>query len=368
MKRLTAILAVILLLFTCACGQIPDSSTATASSTPSATVAVFTSAPDGPSGDTQSNTLYAYFIDVGQADSALLVYNDYTVLIDAGNVADGPDVVSFIKKLGISSLDVVIATHAHEDHAGGLANVLSNLPAEKIYSPVSGYSSACFREFKEEAEKQNGIILARQGLSWKEGDVKFNVLWPIAPENEDTNNTSIVLKVTYKSVSYLFTGDIEHDAESRLVETGADLSANILKSGHHGSDTSSSYLFMRSVLPQIAVISVGEGNSYGHPNQSVLDKYAQAEIKTYRTDHSGTVTVSTDGTAITVTTAGSSEELSGATATPGFSQIQYIGNKNSKNFHDESCSSLPKEENRIYFASRQSAVDSGYSPCGICNP
>ncbi len=356
MKKILALILALMLLFSVGCGG--NSETASApTATPTATAIV--SANDG---------LEVYFIDVGQADSILVVQGESTMLIDGGNVADGPDVVRFIKNKGISTLDVVVNTHAHEDHAGGLATIVDEFTVKKIYAPVNSYNSVCFSEFVDAAGRQCGITLCKKGMNWNIGNAKVSVFWPQDAASQDTNNTSIVLKLVYGNISYLFTGDAEQTAESAMVNAGCDLKADILKVGHHGSSTSSSYLFLRTVLPQVAIISVGEGNSYGHPEKVVLDRYAQAEIKVYRTDEVGTICVSTDGKTIKTTYNGVTDEAVKQTATPALTETYYIGNKNSKKFHYSTCTGLPKEENRVEFDSRETAINNGYSPCGICKP
>ncbi len=217
--------------------------------------------------------LNVYFIDVGQADSVFLTCNGESMLIDGGNAEDAPTVTAFIKKLGIDTLDYVVATHAHEDHAGGLGGIIPEFTVKKVLSPVKEYNSVCFRNFVKSANEQCGITLCSAGERWTLGNAEIYSLWPLDAEDEETNNTSIVLKAVFGAVSYLFCGDLESDAETRLIETGADLSANVLKAGHHGSDTSSSYYFLRSVMPQFAIISCGKDNSYGHPHKSTLEKF-----------------------------------------------------------------------------------------------
>ncbi len=345
MKRFLALILSLLLILCCGC------------------------APASPQQQEQSanEKIAVYFIDVGQADCALVTLNGKNMLIDGGNVEDGPDVVSFIKKLGITTLDYVIATHAHEDHAGGLGTIINNFTVKNVYSPVSTYSSTCFKEFVEAADKQCGVTLCKQGMSFDLGGASAKVLWPIKPAEEDTNNTSIVLKLTYGDISFLFTGDLEHDAETRLVETGADLRADVLKVGHHGSDTSSSYLFLRSVLPQIGIISCGKDNSYGHPHDVILERYEQAEVKLLRTDEVGTVKISSDGTTISVAYGDFNQNYEKTEATPAL-DTYYIGNKSSKKFHLPSCNKIPSAENSIKLKDRDDAVGRGYTPCGICKP
>ena len=170
--------------------------------------------------------LNVYFIDVGQADSVFLTCNGESMLIDGGNAEDAPTVTSFIKNLGIDTLDYVVATHAHEDHAGGLGGIIPEFTVKKVLSPVKEYNSVCFRNFVKSANEQCGITLCSAGERWTLGNAEIYSLWPLDAEDEETNNTSIVLKAVLGAVSYLFCGDLESDAETRLIETGADLSAN----------------------------------------------------------------------------------------------------------------------------------------------
>ena len=320
----------------------------------------------------QNDKIFVYFIDVGQADCALISLNGKNMLIDGGNVEDAYQVISFIKGLGISTLDYVIASHAHEDHVGGLADIIDAFTVKNIYSPTTEYSSACFKDFVAASNRQCGITEAKGGEQWMLSQALVKILYSNA-KAEETNNTSIVLRVDYFDASFLFTGDLEHDEEVIMVENGLNLSASVLKVGHHGSDTSTSYLFLRQVLPEIAVISCGKDNSYGHPHQTTLDKLTQSGATIYRTDLLGTVCVYSDGVNIFVDNGKETSTHKPTDATPGFEQgapesSSYIGNKNSKKFHLPSCSSLPAENNQAPFSSREDAVNNGYSPCGICKP
>ncbi len=312
------------------------------------------------------NNLYVYFIDVGQADCALISLNGNNMLIDGGNVADGDDVIRFIKNLGIDTLHTVVATHAHEDHIGGLSAIIDAFKVNCIYSPVDFYDSQCFSEFKDSAVRQCGITICEKGMSWNVDTAKISVLWSSQTE-ENTNNTSIVLKLLHNNVSFVFTGDVESDAETKIVNENPDINANILKVGHHGSSTSTSYLFLRSVMPQTAIISCGTDNSYGHPHKETIEKLNQAEVKTYRTDLLGTVKIVSDGNNYTIS-ANSQEETFTPEKRLPFFDIMYIGNKKSKKFHLPSCNGLPKPENMEYFILREEAILKGYSPCGTCKP
>ncbi len=313
--------------------------------------------------------LYVHFIDVGQADCELITLNGHSMLIDGGNVDDGKDIVRYIRSLGIESLDYIFATHPHEDHIGGLDEVIDAFPVNVIYSPVDEYSGECFKYFKKAADKKCGITVCRGGISLSFSNAFIDVLWPYSPENEkETNNMSIVLKLIYGEASFLFTGDVEHDVESQLVKNGEDLSANVLKVGHHGSSSSTSYLFLRSVMPQFAVISCGKNNEYKHPHKETLDMLNQADVELYRTDQLGTVIISTDGMFITVKHGDTSvtEKAEHSSPALGSAITEVIGNKKSKKYHMPGCDALPSENNRVYFDSASDAENEGYSPCGNC--
>lgn len=317
---------------------------------------------------TLENNIYVYFLDVGQADCTLITLNGSAMLIDGGNVEDGPDIVRFIRKLGIDTIDTVVATHAHEDHIGGLSTVIDSFNVNKIYSPVKSYNSACFEEFKDAADRQCGITLCKKGSAWNLDLADILTLWPENTEALDTNNTSITLKLTYGDVSFLFTGDLEKPCETKIVESGALLDADVLKVGHHGSDTSTSYFFLRASLPQVGIISCGKDNSYGHPHDETLERLKQAEVNVYRTDELGMITVISNGKTFSVNYGEVEENFDGTKRSAPAIQVYYVGNVKSKKFHLPSCTGLPKMDNRIVFYSRANAVEAGFSPCGTCKP
>ena len=270
---------------------------------------------------------------------------------------------------GVEQLEYVFCSHAHEDHVGGLAAALAYFPAYHVYSPVTEASTKCFKDFVKYTQQQNlQVEVPAVGTQWALGSATVTMLGPVA-QYDDTNDTSIVLRIDYGVTSFLLTGDMENTAETDLVNSGANLKADVLQVGHHGSSTSTSYLFLNAVLPEMGVISCGTGNKYGHPHEETLSILRDAKVDVYRTDLQGTITIGSDGQNFTVGTErfvpdsqlNPTDPSSSSTA-----QQAYIGNVNSKKFHLPSCANLPAEKNQILFSSYDEAVAAGYSPCSSC--
>lgn len=311
--------------------------------------------------------LEVHFIDVGQADCALLVADGHYMVIDGGNNDDADAIVSYLKNQGVKTLDAVVGTHPHEDHIGSLDAIINSFDVEAVYMPKIMHTSQTFEDVLD--------AIANKGLKIKApnpGDtISFHGL-PVeflGPQQEygDFNNNSIVLKVTAGERSFLFTGDAEETAEKDILNAGYDLQADVLKVGHHGSSTSTSDAFLQAVSPQYAVISVGTGNKYGHPEKVTLDKLQNIGAEIHRTDMEGTVVCSTDGQNILFNGVSTQTETADTPVAAETTET-YIGNKNSKKFHTEDCSALPAENNRVYFENREEAISLGYQPCGSCKP
>ena len=253
------------------------------------------------------NMLQVSFIDVGQGDSELLILPDgKTILIDAGEAKTADALIRFIQSLGVSRLDYIIATHPHADHIGGMAKVIGAFDVGSVYLPKVEHDTKTFEDLLL-AVKEKGLKIntAKAGVTLlDEAGVRAEFLAPCADKYKDLNNYSAVLKLTYQNVSFLFMGDAEQESERQIIKQATEgaLSADVIKLGHHGSSTSSSKAFLGAVSPSIAVVSCGEGNSYGHPHAETLQTLERLGITIYRTDENGTVTVSTDGTSLDVQT------------------------------------------------------------------
>lgn len=308
-----------------------------------------------------------HFIDVGQADCALLEYEGKFMLVDGGNREDGQLVVSYLQNQGVEELEAVVCSHAHEDHVGGLPAVLAVYPTKAVYAPTNDYASRVFDDFVHYTDQQGlSVTIPAPGDTLFLGDVTATVLGPVKTY-PDPNNTSIVLKVTYGDTSFLFTGDMETQAETDMLtyweDTPGLFDVDVLKVGHHGSDTSTGYRFLYEVMPTYGVISVGEGNSYGHPHEEPMSRLRQAGVTVLRTDKLGSVTAHSDGETVFFTWENQSAAPENAEPVQ---PERYIGNKNSQKFHSPYCGSLPSEKNRVEFSSYQQAVDAGYTPCTGC--
>ena len=238
--------------------------------------------------------LSVHFIDVGQGDSILIDLGETEVLIDGGGKS--PGVVSYLNHYVEGALEVLVATHPHADHIGGLIAVLDKFEVEEIWLNGDTSTSKTCQEFMSRVNAEGASINeAMRGQSIEEDALSFIILHPTKPLTDDTNNNSIVLRLSYGSIDFLFTGDAEKEAEAGILQSGQTLQADILKVGHHGSRTSTSAEFLNTVKPQIAIYMAGKGNRYGHPHQETIDALTKAGAKIYGTDINGTIIITTDG-------------------------------------------------------------------------
>ena len=308
-----------------------------------------------------------YFIDVGQADAALVICDGKTMLIDGGDASDSSLIYSFLQNRGIARLDYIVATHAHSDHVGGLAGALNYATAGIALSPVTEYDSRPFNSFVKYLNEQSVLItVPNPGDTFLLGSAEVVVVGPVNPSDEP-NNTSIVLKITYGKTSFLFTGDAERPEEQDILEAGYDISATVLKVGHHGSDTSTTYPFLREIMPQFAVISCGRDNPYGHPHDNLLSRLRDADVTLFRTDMQGTIICTSDGNAVSFSTERNANANTNPTV-PSPTYEYYIGNVNTLKLHSPSCGNLPAESNQVIFDTLEEALAAGYEKHAACLP
>lgn len=247
-----------------------------------------------------SDTLNVYFIDVGQADSILLENKGHYMLIDAGNNEDGPKLVNYFNELGIKEFDYVVGTHAHEDHIGGMDDIIKNFKIDNFYMPDAVTTTKTFEDVLDALEEKNVVFQTPQiNQEFNLQDTTITTL-SVTSDEKNLNDTSIVLKAKHGTNTFLFMGDASTKIEKNLLNE--NIKSDVLKVGHHGSRYSTSLAFLKKVSPEYAVISVGENNTYKHPHEEILKRLEEQNIKIYRTDKQGTIIAKSNGSIITFST------------------------------------------------------------------
>ena len=328
--------------------------------------------------------LKVHFLDVGQGDSCFIeLPNKETMLIDAGESEYGDSIVTYIYGQGYDTLDYVVATHPHADHIGGMADVLNTFNIKNFYATSFTTTTQTYEHMLDAVENSGAAVheVMAGSVILDEPELLVEV---VAPKtlSDDSNNSSVVIKLTYGENKFLFTGDAEKSEEDDI---WTNIKCDVLKVGHHGSATSSSANFLKKVDPTYAVISCGMGNKYGHPTDEVLERLNSRNIEVFRTDLQGTIVFTSDGKNISVdkqpsayqtsvqTTATTTQTTVQTTTTAAEVDpvgTQYILNTNTQKIHYPSCSAVKqmKDSNKAYTEDFDGAVASGYVPCKKCNP
>lgn len=360
----------------------------------------------------EPKTMEVHFLDVGQGDATLVTCDGHAMLIDAGDDTKGTAIQNYLKKQNIKSLDYLILTHPDADHIGGAPVIITKFDISKVF--VSNYEkdNKTYRKLIQALDdKRLKALTPTVKSEYSLGTAEFTILAP--NDTYDTHNdSSIALLLKNGENTFLFTGDAEAEAEKDILSTGIDISADVYKVGHHGSRTSTSKKFFRAVDPAYAVISCGEGNSYGHPHAETLNTLRTNGVAVYRTDEDGAIIATSDGKTISFNVPASEtwkageptgsfaksttgakttpeakasdtapapapqtenstpavEEPAAEASAPATTELTYVLNVKTKKFHRPTCNSLPTTNRLDSSESRESIIAQGYSPCKRCNP
>lgn len=337
-------------------------------------------------------TMEVHFLDVGQGSSTLITCDGHAMLIDAGDDSKGTAIQNYLKKQKVERLDYLVLTHPDSDHVGGAPVIITKFKINKVFVSDFEKDNKTYQKLIQSLDnKRLKHVTPDVGAQYTLGSATVTFLAPNG-EYDNPNDSSVALLVQNGDNRFLFTGDAGEEAEQDILENGLDISADVYLAGHHGSRTSTSGDFFEEVNPSCAVISCGEGNSYGHPHAQTLNTFRANGVKVYRTDEEGTIIATSDGKEITfnvppsetwkagepVGSAASSsspkQEPSPATETVQEPQAQdtqgltYVLNVKSKKFHRPTCQTLPTANRQDSAESRDAIISQGYEPCKNCNP
>ncbi len=311
----------------------------------------------------KADGLELHFIDVGQGDCTLIKTGDTAILIDSGPGSSSLKLCEYLEGAGVEKIAAFIGTHPHEDHLGGAAAVFEAFDIGEIYltdEPSTGYF---YEHMLDVLDKNNyRITMPEFGCIYEFGGIRFQFISP-KKDFGNTNDNSLVTLVTYKKARMLFMGDAEKAVEEELVKSGGDISAGVLKVGHHGSRNASTSLFLEKVSPVCAAVQCEKGNSYGHPQKEALDRLRKCGANILRCDISGSIVIKCDGKSFS--------DSSGNIFKVDEKQkeaVFYIANVKSRKYHTSSCKNLPKAENAKNFKTREEAENADFTPCKNCNP
>jgi len=327
----------------------------------SADISTVTSAP-------ANTTLSVTFLNVGQGNCVIAESNGHYMLIDGGNSEYSSKVVSYLHDLNITALDYIVISHYDADHLSGIIGVLNNFNVTKVISPDYEADTKTYGSYISIMNKKSYTAIHPSiGDIYNLGGATFKIVSPIKYSYEDENNNSVGIRLTDGAHSFLILGDAEVQSESDIINSGEDLSCDVYMVSHHGSSNSSTNALLDIANPSVAVISVGK-NDYGHPTEQTLNRLSSHNISILRTDQDGTIIAYSGKDFLEWNVNFDTKSIKKEAVSNNSTETSYIGNKNSLKFHLPTCPNLPAVGNQVYFDSREDAVDSGYSPCGVCKP
>lgn len=358
----------------------------------------------------QDSILEVHYIDVGQGDSVLIKQGEHFMLIDAGNNDKGSAVWAYLLKQNVDVLDYAICTHPDADHIGGMDVVLYKIDCNEVFMPACENDTDTYEDLvRTIGQWGQKVTVPAQEAVYELGEAEFQILSDTEKSYGDNKNDySIAIRLTFGENSFLLTGDAEEEAEQDMLSSGLVLQSDVYKASHHGASTANTEVFLTTVNPSYAVISCGEGNTYGHPRAEVLNRLRGMGVNVFRTDEQGTIVAVSDGTSITWNCSpsttwkagepvGSEENLvAGATKDDSHSDEdenadspdetdkmnsqgtdtddhswRYILNIRSMKIHYPHCNSVSQmsEKNKGYSnLSKEELMEQGYEPCGNCKP
>ena len=317
-------------------------------------------------GINQNDRFKLTMLDVGQGLSVLIESDGKMMVYDGGSRDYSSYVVSYLKKHNITNIDYLIASHYDEDHIAGLVGILKTASVKTVIIPQYEKDTLIYKSFIKATQSADSTLYAKTGNSYKFGNTVIDILYACNGSEETDNNKSTVIKVSSGGFSCILTGDAEYETEDALVRNGVNLGCTLYIVGHHGSSYSSTPQFIKAMHPEIAFISVGAGNEYGHPTEKTLTTLHTNGVTVYRTDLQGVISLCYDGSKYSVFTEKDLTQKNETTA-----NTTYVLNISSMKFHLPECESVYKMAHynkKNTSKSREELIKEGYSPCGACKP
>lgn len=320
-------------------------------------------------------SMTVHFLDVGQGLSILVQSEGQNLLYDGGPRSASSYVVSYLQEQNVLEIDYLISSHYDEDHVSGLIGCLNAFQVDNVIGADYIHDSSLYGSFMD-AVAAHGLEVQHPavGAEYTFGSGEFTILSP-KEISKESNANSVAIKLTNGENSFVFTGDADFNCEADMVNSGLDLSCDVLSVGHHGSATSTSWDFLQAAVPEFAVISCGAGNMYGHPHEETMEKLSDMGIQVYRTDEQGTIVVSSDGNSLSWNmdpcndyTSGDGKSPAGESETQGFAGEQYDDQGESNDTDSIEADSAQNSQEEMVWISATGSKYHSIPDCGNMNP